>query len=125
MYRYRALVQPFFDYCCEVWDSVGKTLTNKLQTLQNRAARVILDFKNGHARSEAALTELGWKTLNERRLLMKARLIYKITHDIAAVRLAEILNMSSASQHHYNLRNSDMKLYLSKPKTDYVKKSQL
>ena len=67
--------------------------------------------------------KLGWKILNERRLLMKARLMYKVTHDKAPVRLAEIFNMSSPFQHDYKLQNSDMKLYLPKPKTDYVKKS--
>ena len=54
---------------------------------------------------------------------MKTSLMYKITHDIALVRLAEIFNMSSAPQRDFNLRNSDMKLYLPKPKTDYMKKN--
>ncbi len=38
-YQYYALVQPYFDYCCLVWDPIGAT---RIQTLQNRAARVIL-----------------------------------------------------------------------------------
>ena len=27
---YYALVQPHFDYCCEVWDSIDATLSNRL-----------------------------------------------------------------------------------------------
>ena len=38
---YTALIQPYFDYCCSVWDELGGTLATKLQKLQNRAARVI------------------------------------------------------------------------------------
>ena len=38
---YTALIQPHFDYCCSVWDELGRTLATKLQKLQNRAARVI------------------------------------------------------------------------------------
>lgn len=38
---YNSLVQPHFDYCSLVWSNCGKTLFNKLQKLQNRAARVI------------------------------------------------------------------------------------
>ena len=38
---YQALIQPHFDYCCSVWDTLGETLSNKVQKLQNRAIRVI------------------------------------------------------------------------------------
>ena len=38
---YNCLVQPYFDYCSVVWDSCGSTLAEKLQKLQNRAARVL------------------------------------------------------------------------------------
>ena len=43
---YNALVQPHFDYCCEVWDVLGKTLTDRLQKLQDMAVRIIMNFKN-------------------------------------------------------------------------------
>ena len=38
---YNALVLPHFDYCIPVWDCMRGYLSNKLQKLQNRAARVI------------------------------------------------------------------------------------
>ena len=38
-YIYNALVQPHFEYCSIVWENCGKTLFDKLQKLQNRAAR--------------------------------------------------------------------------------------
>jgi hypothetical protein len=37
---YNALILPHLDYCCEVWDTIGITLSDRLQTLQNRAVRV-------------------------------------------------------------------------------------
>ena len=40
---YNAIVRPYFDYCCEVWDVFGETQSKRLQKLQNRAARIILD----------------------------------------------------------------------------------
>jgi hypothetical protein len=106
-----------------VWDPIGATLSNRIQTLQNRAARparVILGFTNEHGQSEAALSELGWKTLKERTLIMKTRLMYKITHSQAPVALTEIFENS---QQIYNLRNDEFKLYLQKPNTEYTKKS--
>jgi hypothetical protein len=38
---YNALIQPHFDYCCEVWDELGKGLGERLQKFQNRAARLM------------------------------------------------------------------------------------
>ena len=72
-----------FDYRCEVWDPIGNILSNKLRSLQNRAARIIMSYPNEHGQSNAAMAELGWKTLQERRLQSKARLMHKITHGMA------------------------------------------
>ncbi len=38
---YKALIQPYFDYCSLLWDTCDKVHKDKLQVLQNRAARVI------------------------------------------------------------------------------------
>ena len=38
---YNALIMPHFDYCSPVWDCLSGYLSDKLQKLQNRAARVI------------------------------------------------------------------------------------
>ena len=38
---YRSIIEPYFSYCCLVWDSIGYTLGNSLQRLQNRAARIV------------------------------------------------------------------------------------
>ena len=42
---YQALIQPHFDYCNSVRGNCGSTLQDKLQKLQNRAARVLDLFK--------------------------------------------------------------------------------
>ena len=119
---YNALVLPHLDYCCEVWDTIGTTLSDRLQKLQNRAARAIVGRKNEHGQSELALNELNWKPLSERRTQFVASLMYKITHDLAPLRLTDIFQKTSSSQH-YNLRGSSTKLHLPKPKTEYLKKS--
>ena len=38
---YNSFIQPYFDYCSAVWESLGFQLTLKLQKLQNRAAGII------------------------------------------------------------------------------------
>ena len=96
-------------------------LSDRLQKLQNRAARVITGRKNEHGQSELALNELKWKTLKERRTQFVASLMYKITHDLAPKQLIDIFQKTPSSQH-YNLRGSATNLYLPKPKTEYLKK---
>ena len=39
---YNAIVRPYFEYCCKVWDVFGEMQSKPLQNLQNRAARVII-----------------------------------------------------------------------------------
>ena len=119
---YNALVLPHFDYCCEVWDTINFTLCNRLQKLQNRAARIIVGRINEHGQSELALAELNWKTLSERRAQFVASQMYKITHDLAPKRLSNIFHETPSSRH-YNLRDSSPKLCLPQPMTDYLKKS--
>ena len=38
---YQALIHPHLNHCNTVWGNCGITLRNKLQKLQNRAARVL------------------------------------------------------------------------------------
>ena len=41
---YNAFIQPYFDYCCDVWDTLGEGLSERLQKLHNKAA----SLKNEH-----------------------------------------------------------------------------
>ena len=56
---YRSLIEPYFTYCCIVWDSIGDTRVAKLQKLQNRAARIITGASY-LKRSSDVLRELEW-----------------------------------------------------------------
>jgi hypothetical protein len=38
---YKSLIEPYFDHCSPIWDTCDKILKDRLQILQNRAARVI------------------------------------------------------------------------------------
>ena len=61
---YNALIMPHFDYGCEVWDSLGSVLAERLQKLHIRCAEVIMRYKNETGQSELALRHLGWSLLN-------------------------------------------------------------
>ena len=58
---YNALIQPYFDYCCQLWDTCGIVLKEKLQKCQSLAARVITGASYD-IRSADVLATLGWQT---------------------------------------------------------------
>ena len=72
---YCALVQPHVDYCCVVWDHCSKHLQTKVETIQNRGMRYILNSP-----WSTTGTELGWTTLSQRRNLLTLKTIHKCIH---------------------------------------------
>ena len=59
---FNSLVQPYFNYCCTVWDNWNKTLPEKLQKLQNRAARVVT-FSSYDTNADVLIEKLGQKKI--------------------------------------------------------------
>ena len=116
---YNALIIPHFDYCSPVWDCLSGYLSDKLQKLQNRAARVItkspFDTSSNHL-----LSTLDWERLFLRRKKQKALMMFKTMNGLAPDYLQSLF-----SQRHsvYNLRDSEGKLTLPKPNTNYLKRS--
>ena len=118
---YNALIRPHFDYCSEVWDTLGNGLSNRLQKLQNRAARVVLCISNDIPGSEA-LDMLGWEPLETRRAKTKALHMYKVLNGLAPSSLADIF-VPKSDITEYGLRGSHTSLQLPHPKTEKLKKS--
>ena len=114
---YKALIRPYFDYCSEVWNTLGNGLSNRLQKLQNRAARVMipLDLK-------LALGMLGWESLETRRAKAKAVYMYKVLNGLAPKSLNDLF-VSKSDITEYDPRGSYTSLQLPHPKTEKLKKS--
>ena len=118
---YNALIQPHFDYCSAVWDGCSKALADKLQKLQNRAARIIT-FSNYDARTIDVFDSLGWVPLHQQRTFSKAIMMFKTLNNLAPNYLtAKFIDRSKVNK--YNLRNTEHKLALPLPGTNYAKKS--
>ena len=56
---YNALVQPHFDYCSVVWGNCKKSLSTKLQKLQNPAAHILTYFPYDTS-ADGLFISLGW-----------------------------------------------------------------
>ena len=116
---YNALIQPHFDYCAPVWDGLSSYLCEKLQKLQNRAARVILQA-NCEINSSLLLETLKWDKLSSRRRKQKAIMMFKSLNGLAPEYLQDLFSERNTD---YNLRDAFRKLNLPKPRTDYLKRS--
>ena len=114
---YRALIEPYFDYCCPVWDGLSNELTDKLQKLQNRAIRIITksDF---YFSATVLRLKLGWDSLYTRRKKHKAKLMFKTINKQAPEYLQDLFKPFSTG---YNLRDKANKLALPKPRTEFLK----
>ena len=97
---------PYFNYCGAVWGNINKGLADKLQKLQNRAAR-ILTFSNYDVRLSVLLDELGWERLEYIRLKQLAVTMYKIHNNLFPSYLTWIFTNTS-DVHSHNLRNSEL-----------------
>ena len=117
---YNAIVQPHFDYCCLVWDIGNVYSLEKLQKMQNRAARVITG-RSYEVRSETILQELGWQPLIENWKENKAVFMYKAKNGKYLTTITDIFNVKN--NENYNLRNNDCDFSIKKPKTNFLKKS--
>jgi hypothetical protein len=120
---FNSLVQPHFDYCCVVWDNCNKTLADKLQKLQNRAARV-LTFFSYDTKADYLFEKLGWKKLECQRKFQKAVMVYKSLNDLAPDYLNSMfIDRYRSSVTNYSLRDTESKLAIPKPRTNYLKNS--
>ena len=77
---YNALIKPLSDYCDVVWGNLNKTLTVRLQKLQNRAARIITR-KGYDERSADIRKKLRWDDLETIRKKDLAIVMYKVVNN--------------------------------------------
>jgi hypothetical protein len=110
---------PLLKHCCSVWDGFGETLSNKIQKLQNRAVRVITR-SHYDASASSLLNNLHLDNLCLRRKKIKAGIMFKILNGDAPSYLQNLFSVHGSG---YNLRNSEIKLNLPKPRTNYLKRS--
>ena len=116
---YQALVKPHFDYCDIVWGSCGITLRDKLQKLQIRAARV-LTFSSYDADATKLLEFLSWKNLTSQQEIHRVTMVFKCLHGLAPEYLNSKFKWRNSA---YDLRDSENKLNVPLPRTNYYRKS--
>ena len=118
---YKSLILPHFDYCTAVWSSIGNGLSQKLEKLQNRAARIITG-SSWDARSAPILHTLKWNSLADRRAKQLKSLMFKtVNHLVPEYLCDKFANVNTI--HRHNLRGAQHNLFVPRPNTEALKKS--
>ena len=121
LFTYNSLVKPHFHYCNVVWGSCNKTLANKLQKLQNRAARALTSSAFDTS-TEYVFQVLSWRRLESQRQIQKACTVYKSLNGLAPGYLRSRFVEHSAITD-YSLRNTEDKLAVPLHRTNFLENS--
>ena len=117
---YTSIVEPHFRYCCSVWGCAGATEINRLQKLQNRAARIVTN-SGFDIPCNQLIEKLGWKTINELIDIESKTMVFKRLNELAPPYLCRLFRKNSQSTS-YRLRNTYTDLRLPKKGTENGKK---
>ena len=78
-----------FRYSCPVWGVAGINAINRLQKLQNRAARIVTSSAYD-ASALPIIRKLGWPTINELIESETLKMVYRSVNDQAPIYLTEM-----------------------------------
>ena len=118
---YNSLILPHFDYCSVIWDNLAKDLGQKLQRMQNRAARIITG-SDYYTRSSEILRSLNWTNLEDRRALQFKKIMYKTANNMVPSYLTNKF-IRTSSVHKHNLRGANHNFFVPRPLSESRKKS--
>ena len=103
-----------------MWGNCNLTLSNKLQELQNRAARILTS--SSYDTDVEDLSKLRWRKLSSQREMQKAIMVIKSLNGLTPEYLSELfVNRSDVTE--YVLRDSVNKLVVPLPRTNFLKNS--
>lgn len=119
---YNAVIASRLSYCDCVWDKCSIDLSKKLQTIQNRSARRILNQMPGVS-AAPLMKRLGWMDLASKRKLHKLVLLHRLLLDKGPKGLRSKLSHYRRVAPISTRGAINDNLYIAGFKTDYIKKS--
>ena len=102
---YLAHVRPILEYCDVIFDNCSILLSEKLESLQRDAARIVTGCKKGTSHNKLDL-EVPWVSLETRRIHHRLSLYYKIVNNKTPQYLRSLLTKLNSEQHPYQTRQS-------------------
>ena len=119
---YNASIASRLNYCDMIWDGCSVDIKNKLQTIQNRCARRILNKPPGTS-AAPLLHELGWLKLDQKRLLHRCVFMHKLLIGNGPNALIERLHPYKNKTNKVTRGNTNNNFMLPYHRTNYIAKS--
>jgi len=118
---YNAIILPHIDYCCPIWTSAAKKHVNKIQVLQNHAARLTLGCKVRDKHVNEIYDDLKWMNVYQRAIYFKNILMYRCIHGSAPEYLVNNIHRISHSHRTRSQNSTNIQVALSK--TDWGRRT--
>ena len=80
---YKTFVRPILEYACTVWDPHTQTNIDRLEAVQRRAARFVVNRYHNTSSVSGMIDQLNWPTLQHRRRVARLAMLRKILNDEA------------------------------------------
>ena len=117
---YFTMILSYIDYCCTYWGSCAKMYKDKIQKLQNKYARLILNADYYTPQSSLLLT-LNWQSVEERIKYQYCVFVYKIRNNLVPTYLEPLICERNVNYRtRYSLR---CPLSMPYPRTEYKRNS--
>jgi hypothetical protein len=97
---YTTLVRLLLEYACTVWDSFTNVNIQKLESVQRRSARFVMNDYRQTSSVTTMLNTLQWQQLAERRTRCKTVMMYRIVNGLIAIPPLELHTTSSVARGH-------------------------
>ena len=110
---YTTLVRHILEYASIIWDPHTDSNTLKLETVQRRSARRIMQNCNRHASVTTMQQHLDLPTLQQHRRHSKIIMLYRIRHQLANIQIPTYITPATRITQHYNLPYARTDVYKS------------
>ena len=120
---YNSTIQPIMDYCCTIWGNCNSTLLQRLQSYQNRAARIITNNYDYSVHNHNLRKELGMIDLQCRIKYFTLCLMYKCIHGLTPPYMFDHILMAQDIQERPFRHSDSLTIVIPKPNTEQFKLS--
>ena len=111
---YNSLVRPQVEYASAVWSPYTKENINKIEKVQRRAARWVSNDYSSYSSVTDMLSNLGWRSLENRRTNTRLAMFYKIVYGLVAIPLPSYFEHPEVyTRHMHSLSLTDRFTHLS------------
>ena len=97
---YNSLVHPQVEYASAVWSPYTKENINKIEKVQRRAARWVSNDYSSYSSVMDMLSNLGWRSLENRCTNTRLAMFYKIVYGLVAIPLPSYFEYREVYTHH-------------------------